>query len=230
MIPFVPVTVSRMTAATVWAPSYSRTPEVRRARADGARIRAPRRAAIRVRIEHPHDAPHPGLVRPAPRIARENDGAVSGAVVRAVAGDDLVAPRHEPSELDRVLVRLGAGVREERHAQVARRDLREEAPEARARLRGHRWADRRQLVGLLLDRRDDLRMLVADVDVDELRGEVEVALPVVVPERAAFRPGDRDRVDRVLHRPGVEDELLCVGDDVRAEIRVDLGDRHVGRS
>ena len=46
----------------------------------------------------------------------------------------------------------------------------------------HRRADRRELVRLLLDRRDDLRVLVADRDVDELRGEVEVALPLVVPE------------------------------------------------
>ena len=41
--------------------------------------------------------------------------------------------------------------------------------------------------GLLLDRGDDLRVLVADVDVDQLRGEVEVAVAVVVPDVGALR-------------------------------------------
>ena len=45
--------------------------EVRRSRADRARIGMARRAAIRVRVEHPHDAAHPRLVRPATRIAGE---------------------------------------------------------------------------------------------------------------------------------------------------------------
>ena len=88
----------------------------------------------------------------------------------------------------------------------------------------HRRPDRAELVGLLLDRRDDLRVLVPDVDVDELRREVEVALAVVVPEVAALGAGDRDRVDRVLRRPRVEDVLLRVLDDLRAEVRVRLVD------
>ena len=78
--------------------------------------------------------------------------------------------------------------------------------------------DRAELVGLLLDRRDELRVLVADRDVDELRGEVEVAVAVVVPEVAALGAGDRDRVERVLHRPGVEDVPLRVGLDLLAEL------------
>src|SRR3712207_9216412 len=41
------------------------------------------------------------------------------------------------------------------------------------------WTDRRQPLGLLLDRCDDLRVAVADRDVDELRREVEVAVSVV---------------------------------------------------
>ena len=64
---------------------------------------------------------------------------------------------------------------------------------------------------------DDLRVLVPDVDVDELRGEVEVAPSVVVPEVAALRPGHGDGVDRALHRPRVEDVLLRVLDDLRSE-------------
>jgi hypothetical protein len=60
-------------------------------------------------------------------------------------------------------------------------------------------------------------VLVADRDVDELRGEVEVAVAVVIPEVASLAARDRERCDLVLHRPGVEDVLpvelldpLCV--------------------
>src|SRR5215204_3763769 len=73
-------------------------------------------------------------------------------------------------------------------------------------------------------------MLVPDRDVDKLRREVEVALAVVVPEVAPLGAGDRNRVDRVLHRPGIEDELLGVGDDLLAELRVGLDRGHRRRS
>ena len=92
MTPFVPVTVSRMIAATVCAPSYCEDLlEVRRARADRARIGMPGRAAVGVRVERAHDARHARLDGPAARIAGERDGPVGGAVVGAVARDDLVA-------------------------------------------------------------------------------------------------------------------------------------------
>ncbi len=200
--------------------------EVRRARADGTGVRMPRGAAIGVRVEHADDARHPGLVRPPARIAGERDPAERGAVVRPIARDDLVPPGVHAGELDRVLVGLGAGVREERHREVAGRDLGQQPPEPRAGLVRHRRPDRAELVGLLLDRGDDLRMLVPDVDVDELGREVEVALAIVVPEVAPLRPGDRDGIDRVLHRPGIEDELLRVLDDLCAEVRVGLDHGH----
>src|SRR6266540_933620 len=99
--------------------------------------------------------------------------------------------------------------------------------ERRPGLGRHRRTDRAELVGLLLDRRDDLGVLVADRDVDELGGEVEVPLAVVVPEIAAFRARNRDGVDRVLHRPRVEDVALRILDDLNAELRIGLDDRHV---
>ena len=142
--------------------------EMRCARADRARIRVPGGAAVRVGVEHSHDPGHARLVRPAARVAGERDRPMRRPVVGAVARDDLVPTRVEPRELDRVLVRLRARVREKRHREVARRDLRKQAPELRARLVRHRRPDRAQLVRLLLDRRDDLRVLVADVDVDQL--------------------------------------------------------------
>ncbi len=200
--------------------------EVRAAGADRARIGMAGRAAIGVRVEHPHDAGQARLRRPAARIAGQRDRAARRAVVAAIARDDLVAAGVPAGELDRVLVRLGAAVREERHREVARRHLGQQLAEARARLRRHRRPDRRELVGLVLDRLDDLRVRVADRDVHELRGEVEVAVPVVVPEVAALGALDRDRVDRVLDAPRVEDVLLRVLDDLPAELGVRLCRRH----
>jgi hypothetical protein len=95
--------------------------------------------------------------------------------------------------------------------------FREQSRQLRARLVRHRRPDRRQLVGLLLDRGDDLRVLVPERDIDELRREVEVAVAVVVPEVATLRALDGDRVDRVLHAPRVEDVPLRVLDDLPAE-------------
>ena len=131
-------------------------------------------------------------------------------MVRAVARDDLVPSRVPARELDRVLVRLRAAVREERHRQVAGRDLREQPRELGALLVRHHRPDRRQPVRLLLDRGDHLRVLVPERDVDELRREVEVAVAVEVPEVAALGARDRDRVDRRAHRPRVEDVLRVV--------------------
>ena len=227
MIPFVPVTVSRMTAATVFgAFVLEDLLEVRRAGADGARIGMAGGAAVRVGVEHPHDAGDAGLGGPAARVAGERDRARGRAVVAAVARDDLVTAGVPARELDRVLVRLGAAVREEGHRDVAGRHLGDQPRERRARLGRHRRADRAELVCLLLDRRDEPRMLVADRDVDELRGEVEVALALVVPEIAPFRAGDGDRVERVLHRPGVEDVLLRVLDDLLSKLGVCLDRGH----
>ena len=76
--------------------------------------------------------------------------------------------------------------------------------------------DRAQHVGLLLDGRDELGVLVADVGVDELAGEVEVAVALVVPEPRALGAGDDQRVERRLRRPGVED----VGPIVDVRLRV----------
>ncbi len=203
--------------------------EMRGARADRARIGVPGRTAVRVRIEHADDAGHPRLVRPAARVARQGDSAERRAVVGAIPRDDLVSPRIQARELDRVLVGLGPRVRQERHGEVARRHLGQKASEPRSGLVRHRRPDRAEPVRLLLDRGDDLRVLMSDVDVHELRREVEIALPVVIPEVAPLRPGNRDRVDRVLHRPGVEDELLRVGDDLRAQVRVRFDDGHQTR-
>ena len=119
------------------------------------------------------------------------------AVVRAVARDDLVAAGDIRASLIAFSFASAPPFVKNETERSPGRHLGEQAPELRARLVRHRRADRAELVGLLLDRRDDLRVLVADVDVDELRREVEVALAVVVPEVPALGARDRDRVDRV---------------------------------
>ena len=159
------------------------------------------------------------LREPAPRVAGERDRSAGRAVVRAVARDDLVAAGHPAREPDRVLVRLGAAVREERVVEVAGHHLCDQARGLRALVVRHRRPDRAEQVGLVLDRLDDTRMLVADRDVDELRGEVEVALPVVVPEVAALGSGDRERRERRLHGPRVDQVRAVVRDDAISLVR-----------
>ena len=71
-MPFVPVTVSMITAATFCgALVLEDLLEMRCAGADGARIGMADRAAIRVRVEHADDARDAGLDGPAARIAGE---------------------------------------------------------------------------------------------------------------------------------------------------------------
>ena len=88
--------------------------EVRCAGAHRARVGVPGGAAVGVRVERAHDAGHARFDGPATGVAGQRDGPVGGAVVGAVPRDDLVAPGDHAGELDRILVGLGAAVREER--------------------------------------------------------------------------------------------------------------------
>ena len=73
-------------------------------------------------------------------------------------------------------------------------DLADQPGGLAARIVGVERGDGAQPIGLLLDGRDQLGVLVADVDVDELAGEVEVAGAVLrsrssCPRRPRPRPG-----------------------------------------
>jgi hypothetical protein len=104
-----------------------------------------------------------------------------------------VATGVEPGHAHGVLGRLGAAVGEEHHVQVAGRELGDESGGlAPVRVGEHR-GDGAQPVRRLLDGGDEARVLVADVQVDELGREVQVAAALVVPEPRAFAPGDRER-------------------------------------
>ena len=131
----------------------------------------------------------PRLVGPAPRVAGQRDRRRRwrrGSC--GTAASTLCRPVCSRAMPDRVLVRLGAAVGEEHLVEVARRDLGDQPGRLAARVVGEATAAIvHSCAGLLLDRRDQLRVLVADVDVDQLAGEVEVALAGVVPEVASPR-------------------------------------------
>ena len=110
-------------------------------RAGGLRRRI-QPAAIAVRIEHADDAGDARLGGPAARVAGQRDRAGGGAVVRAVARDDLLAAGDPARDLDGVLVGLGAAVGEEGLGQVAGGDLRQHAAQLGADAGGGRgWRD-----------------------------------------------------------------------------------------
>ena len=79
-------------------------------------------------------------------------------------------------------------------------------------LRAHFGRHERVGVGerrrLILDRLDDARIAVADVDAHQLAVEVDEALAFRRPEVDALRLRDRNRIDVRLRRPLVERVLL----------------------
>ena len=172
-----PTTVSMMIAAIVDAPSSvmtcSRWASARSASADLRR--GVERRAVRVRPEEVRDRAVGRLVRPAARVARERDRRRGAAVVAAVHREHLAAPGHGTGHAHRVLVRVGAAVREEHLVEVAGRHLGDAARELAAHVGRHRGLDRGEAAGLVLDRPHEVGVLVAEVEVHELAREVEVA-------------------------------------------------------
>ena len=156
-------------------------------------------AAVRVRVEHAHHARDRRLGGPAPRVAGERRGARRGAVVAAVAGDDLLAPGHPAGQLDGVLVGVGAARGEQRHAEVARRHLGKQPGELRPRLAGEGRRQAVQLPRLAPQRLDQPRVPVAEVQVHHLRGEVQIACGRRRPRTGS--PPRRRRAD-ARRRPG----------------------------
>ena len=150
--------------------------------------------------------------RGSPVSAIAVDGA---AVVRAVHREHLAPAGHPSRHADGVLVGVGAAVGEEDLVECPGRDLGDAPRQLTADVVRHGRLDRREAARLLLDRGDEVGVLVSEVEVDELRAEVEVGVAVVVPEGRALSRGDRQRVDLRLRAPGVE--------DVRAVVAAHLG-------
>ena len=141
----------------------------------------------------------------AARVPGQVDGGVGSAVIRAVPGEHLAPAGVQTGHPHGVLHGVGAGVGEEHMVQIAGRALGDQPRGLRPGgvhvLRG----DRAQLGGLLGDRGDDLRMLVADVGEDQLPGEVQQPVALAVPDVGPFRRQHRHRRDLGLRRPRVED-------------------------
>ncbi len=86
-------------------------------------------------------------------------------------------------------------------------------------------SDRRELRSLFLNRSDNLRVLMPDVDVHQLRGEVQELVAVVIPEVRTLGGSDTHRVECSLRTPRVEYVLPIKVIDVLALLRI-RGKRH----
>ncbi len=228
-MPAVPGIVSRMIAAMVAGPSKA----IVSSRCWRARAPPPPRwwregRAVEERRPEAHDARGAVVGGPAARVAGQVDRGGGGAVVRAVGGEHLRAARVQTGHADGVLDGLGAAVGEEDLVQVARGALGDEACGLGADVHGEGGREGGELPGLLLDRGDDPGVLVADVGIDEAAGEVEVAVPVVVPEVRTLGAGDGERVDQALGGPGVEHVGAVGGLDGGAGLRIGCGVRGHG--
>ena len=180
--------------------------------------------AVGVRIaHHTHDA---GLVRPAPRIAGEGHRAQRGAVVGAIAGEDLRPAGVVTGELDRVLDGLGTAEGEEDLVHIARQDLGELLAEARPGLGRERRLDVLELERLGRDRIDDAAVAMADVHRHELAVEVDDPLAFGRVEVDPFGVVDGDWVDGALDRPREERVLARQADDLGARHRGVVFDGH----
>ena len=146
-------------------------------------------------------------------------------MVGAVARENLVTAGVHPRDLDRVLVRLGASVREEEDVDVTRCDRRELFAQLRARLGRHERVGVGKSGRLLLDRFDDALVAVADVHAHQLTVEIQISLALRRPEPATLRSGDRDGIHFRLRGP-LEDR---VGLRARDEVGVGEGLRRSAR-
>ena len=153
-------------------------------------------------------------------------GAVGPAVERAQEGDDVRSMRRVAGQLDRRLDDLGAGVAEiGPGAALDRRELGQPAADLGVdRQVEVARAEVDQLGGLLLDRRDDLRMRVAGRVDRDAGGEVEEQVAVDVLDGQAVATDRHDRVGarQARRRPGLIERDVGAGlragqlrDDVR---------------
>ena len=151
------------------------------------------RAPVAVAVEGVDHAGHAGLERhPAP-VAGQRHRAEGGAVVAAIAADDLAPAGDQAGQLDRVLVGLGAAQGEEHLGEALGRH-RQQALGQLDLGREHRGRRRdAQLIGLALDRVDDPAVAVAEAGLVAERAEVEPAGAAGGLEPGAVAAGDLDR-------------------------------------
>src|SRR5271170_4030387 len=141
---------------------------------------------------------------PSARIAGKADRARSRAMIGAIASDDLVASGEEASDLDSVLIGIGAAVGEKESVDVAGSNLSELCAEARANFSSHERIGVGERRRLFADRLNDARVAVSDVDGHELAVEVDEALAFWRVEIDALGARDGNGIDLGLRGPFVK--------------------------
>ena len=162
------------------------------------------RRAVEVRAHEVDDPGHRRLRPPPARVAGRGDRSRRRPVVAAVHREDLLPAGVQARHAHRVLGRLRAAVGEEDLLQPVGRDLGDQAGGLAAIRVGVDRRHRAEATGGLLDRGDELRVLMPEVDVDQLRAEVQVPVAVEVPHPRALGAGDRHGADLGLRGPRVE--------------------------
>src|SRR5262249_35868952 len=159
-------------------------------------------------IEEANGAGRPGLDRGAPWIAADAEAAERGAVVAAILGKDLRPAGDHAGEDEGLVVRLAAAVDEEALSQIAGGELGKLAGQEDATLGQHLRRDTRGLGRLPLNRLDDLAIAVAEVAVEQLRQEVEIAPALAIEEADALAVVElEDGLFALLDGPGHEQVL-----------------------
>ena len=141
-------------------------------------------AAITVGIEDAHDSGNPRFDGPAARIAGGGHGAHGGTMVRTIAGDNFFAASEELGHFHGVFIGFGPAEGEECFGEAG--DFGEFLAEEAARFGGETGTGEAEFIDLFLDGFEHFGMLVADIEVDELRAEVQPAMVVAVPKPNAL--------------------------------------------
>ena len=104
-------------------------------------------------------------------------------MIGPVAGQHLVAAGVQPRHPHRVLVGVGTAIGEEDLVQLTGGVRGDEPRSLRPRIVGVLRRDGAQLGGLIGNGSNHFRVLVADVGVDQLRGEVQQPIALAVPHK-----------------------------------------------
>ena len=146
--------------------------------------------------------------------ARTHEHLVEDAVIRTGEDRDLVAPRDRARHADRRHHRLGTRVAEGRAVHAGQ--LAHERGDFTRERRG--GADLDAAVELRLDRRDDEWRAMAEEDLAEAERDIDVFVPVDVPQFCAERAIHHERIDDLLERAAEAGDRARVG-EVRAMLR-----------
>src|SRR5262249_27068129 len=138
-------------------------------------------------------------------IAAHAEAAVGRAVKAPILGEDLRPARNEASEDKRLVVGLAAAVDEEALVQVARRSLRHRFGQRYPLLRQHLRRHAACPLSLPLNCLDHSPVAVAEIAIEKLRQEIEIAPALTVVEVNAFAVGEFENgIFTLLNGPGEE--------------------------